>query len=943
MLHNSLKKLWILAFGSVLCLQGLAVPAQPGPMKFKNGDHEITVYLHGDENFHYYTTADGYLLEYRDDKFSYAAISEDNVLSTVIDGTSEILASDPEYRETSTQTLLEGIDLQRQNKALKDIADLRLNKRVASFSSTRALPSAQVGLFPGCHFPAKGAQKALVILVEYQDVPFTLEDPLDYFSRMLNEPGFCDYDGTGSARDYFIENSSGQFTPEFDVVGPVKLDNDRRYYGGNSTLTGEDLNAHGMVVEACEKIDSYTDFSQYDRDGDGFIDNVFIFFAGRGEASGGPAESIWPHSWNITKAYSEPIMLDGVRLDYYACTNEWTRNRPDGIGTFVHEFSHVMGLPDLYSTNGGTSAFTPGGWSVMDYGPYNNNGCTPPMYSTFERYALGWLSPIVIDKDQNATLPPISDNVAGIIPTNFPNEFFLVENRQQTSWDTFIPGHGMLVWHVDYVASVWDRNTVNNNASHQYVDLMEADGLPSDGTRDGDAFPGTEGVTSFTEETEPAMVTWAGKGLGFPFTNITEIEGEISFTVGKGREPIESPLAFDPQEVTATSATVSWSKTNAAAYRLDLYRKDEDGTIIGLKKFYLGDTDTMILTDLTPETFYYYTVRGCEDLEMSVPSEEIEFYTGHLTIDYFTVETLEIEEDDILEDGFSVSWIPLDDAVSYFFNLYTKEPGNPYEAICNFSEMPELSDGWKTDATLTYGMSVWAGEEVPSLRMNGVKTIESPLFDDCVKSISFWHRGSSTSNDDRIIVKGFVSDEWVELGIYSVATEKGGKTILIEDIKEDVNAVKIIFDPKSSGNLALDDINIRWGARLVDTPVVEFFDKEVGNVTEYTVRPLTSGTYYFTVTATDGTQKSKPSAERSVIVGNPSGLSSINEEICCWSIDGSVLTVKTEENKRFLLADLTGQVIKTGYGPSKTVLPHRGIFILSIDGCRPVKIINTAL
>lgn len=941
MFHNTVKTFCLFTLGCFSTLSVLAVPAQPGPMKFINGNNELTVYLHGDENFHYYTTSDGYLLDYRDDIFTYAYIGADNVIKRLFDGRNHILASDAEHRTATVKSMLKNIDLGAQNHQLSETAAASLDRRRTSTAFTRALPSAQVGLFPGCHFPAKGEQKALVILVEYQDVSFTLDDPLDYFSRLLNEPGFSEYGGTGSARDYFMENSSGQFIPEFDVVGPVRLDNDRRFYGGNSALTGEDVNAHGMVVEACRKIDPDTDFSQYDRDGDGVIDNVFIFFAGRGEASGGPAESIWPHSWNITKAYSDPVMLDGVLLDYYACTNEWTRTRPDGIGTFVHEFSHVMGLPDLYSTGGGSSAFTPGGWSVMDYGPYNNNGCTPPMYSAFERYALGWLDPIVIDKDQNAVLSPISDNVAGIIPTNFPNEFFLVENRQQRGWDTFIPGHGMLVWHVDYVSSVWDRNVVNNNAAHQYVDLIEADGLSTDASRSGDAFPGSEGVTSFTDETDPAMLTWAGKGLGLPFTSISEVGDEITFQVGDGREPISVPLALEPEDVTATSAILRWEKTSARSYRIDFYRKDEEGNPVDLKRFYLDDADDLALTDLTPETFYYYTVRGREDLEMSARSKEIVFFTGHLTIDHFKVEVMNVEDKDILDDGFTASWHPLDDAVSYIINLYTKEPGDPYEEICDFSGMPDLPAGWSTDAALTYGMSVWAGKDVPSLRMNGVKTIESPVFDDDVKTVSFWHRGSSTSDEDRIVVSGLIGGSWTEIGSYPVTTEKGGKTILLDLMPENVKAIKVTFDRKSTGNLAIDDITVRWGARPVDTPVTGFLDREIGNVTEYTVHPLNPGIYFFTVTATDGLLKSNTSDEQVVKVGNPSSVKPLDNENMRWSVEGTVITVYPDEDKRFILMDLTGQVIKAGYGHSTFTLPGGGIFILSIDGCLPVKIMTS--
>ena len=494
---------------------------------------------------------------------------------------------------------------------------------------SRAAEVPPTGLFPGQHFPATGEQKALVVLVEYADVEFNIADPLDYFSRMLNEEEFADFGGTGSAKDYFTQNSGGRFKPTFDVFGPVKLSQKRSYYGGND-FRGNDLHPEMMVIEACEQLDPEVDFSQYDCNDDGFIDNVFIFYAGRGEASGGVPETVWPHSWNITQASASPHVFDGVQLDYYACTNEWTGSRPDGIGTFVHEFSHVMGLPDLYHTTNSASQFTPGEWSVLDQGPYNNNGCTPPMYSAFERHALGWGEPVVLDKAQNATLPPIGSNTFAIITTPTDNEYFLIENRQQTSWDTYIPGHGMLVWHIDYNPAVWSANRVNNNSAHQYVDLEEADGTADAHSRASDAFPGTMGVTSFTDNTIPSMQTWNGTPLNTPLTEITEdAEGIIRFKVKGGRQPIPTVKARSPQQINATGFTACWdaASTASATYLLKVYRKTE-GATTDIKSFRVDDATTFIIGNLLPETQYYYTVSLTDALEVSEPSNEIAVLTA---------------------------------------------------------------------------------------------------------------------------------------------------------------------------------------------------------------------------------------------------------------------------------------------------------------------------
>lgn len=406
-----------------------------------------------------------------------------------------------------------------------------------------------VGLSPD--FPTKGNMRSLVILVNFTDVKMQSETAHDDFLRMLNEEGYSDLGGTGSARDYYTENSMGQFTPYFDVVGPIELSHGYAYYGENNK--GDDLHAADMIIEACKLIDDTTDFTQYDYNDDGFIDNVFVFYAGHGEATYNDDNLVWPHSWNITEYISIPVMLDGKRLDHYACSNEiGSDERMDGIGTFVHEFGHVLGLPDLYST-ANTTAFTPNIWSVMDEGEYNNASRTPPYLTAFERYSLGWMSPVEILKDGcSVVMNDISANEGYIILTERDNEFFMLENRQQKGWDSYIPGHGMLVWHIDYDKYLWENNRVNNESSHQYVDIVEADGIQSGGTKAGDPFPGAYGITSFTSHTTPAFVDWSGNDVNAPLTDIREENGIIVLNVSGGGAPLE-PMRYEIPELAGTT------------------------------------------------------------------------------------------------------------------------------------------------------------------------------------------------------------------------------------------------------------------------------------------------------------------------------------------------------------------------------------------------------
>ena len=423
--------------------------------------------------------------------------------------------------------------------------------REASEAESRRLlaPRTEKRRGPGLMFsgyPAFGERRAIVVLVEFKNQDFTIDNPKEFYTRMMNEEGFSDYDATGSARDYFIASSDSIFKPQFDVYGPVKLSQNYSYYGQN-TWGGNDARPEQMVIEACQLLDDEVDFSLYDNDGNGVIDCVYVFYAGYGEADGGNANTIWPHSWDISQATSRRYLFDDVRLDHYACSNEiqTPTRKPDGIGTFCHEFGHVLGLPDLYSTFY-TQSFTPGEWDIMDRGSYNNNSRTPPYYSAAERYALDWLSPETLSSGEKILKPLNEENAAFFVPTDDENEFYIIENRQQQGFDFKIPGHGMLIWHIDFVQSVWNNNTVNISANHLYWDLIEADGVPTVATRDGDAFPGRFNVTEYSPETRPAWRSWSGEDIPFRIYDIEESEeGVISFKVSTYPLEPEEPEAIE--------------------------------------------------------------------------------------------------------------------------------------------------------------------------------------------------------------------------------------------------------------------------------------------------------------------------------------------------------------------------------------------------------------
>ena len=501
-------------FSGTYALQSDAKVAKPGLITAEQPDGTtLTVRLTGGFHNRMAYSEDGYAL-IPDEEGFYTFADYDAVSGTL--RSSGIKAVKVSERSQATISYLSRIDKAQVEKAVE----------IKRTESSKA-PAKGPGLF-STTFPSKGEQRSIAILVEYKNKDFSIENPRDFFDRFLNEEGFSDYGATGSARDYFIHNSFGLFQPYFDVYGPVKLENNYSYYGANN-----DQRAYEMIIEACQLLDDEIDFSEYDRNGDGMIDNVYVFYAGYGEADGGSANTVWPHSWDIE--YADPFhkyMFDGVRLNHYACSNElqYSNNLPDGIGSFCHEFSHVMGLPDLYATDYSNS-FTPGNWSILDVGSYNNNSHTPPNFSSFERYALDWIEPTVLSEAGEYSLEDLGEtNEAFIVPTEKTNEFYLLENRQKTGNDYYLPGHGMLVWHIDFVQSKWDANTVNNTPNHQYVDLVEADDKKTAATRSGDSFPGNKNVTEFTCEGSPAFVSWSNKPVGIDILDIAESkDGIITF------------------------------------------------------------------------------------------------------------------------------------------------------------------------------------------------------------------------------------------------------------------------------------------------------------------------------------------------------------------------------------------------------------------------------
>lgn len=405
-------------------------------------------------------------------------------------------------------------------------------------------------------------RRAIVILAQFKDIRFvnTKED----FEAMLMAEGYNRNGATGSAREYFEYQFNGMVDFSFDVSEIVTLPGNRDYYGSNDSK-GNDTRPEEMVADACALASQNgVDFSVYDSDNDGRVDNVFVFFAGEDEAEGADENCIWSHSWYLFSGAGISMELNGKMIDRYACSSEMTRiqdtstgrlleTRLCGIGTFCHEYGHTFGLPDLYDTDyeegGGWAAGLWGSTALMDAGNQNNQGNTPPNFNAVERDHLGISSSVLIENDGKFSLSPI--NTSGEfyrLNTNSEDEYYLFECRQNEpgTWDEYIGGNGLLVYHIDKTEDViekWDRlNTLNTDPSHQCADLLEADArsdiftdymdyLTRRKNLEGLFFPYFD-TNSLSSDSDPGLKFWDGINRDVSIINIEkDSTGKVSFNV----------------------------------------------------------------------------------------------------------------------------------------------------------------------------------------------------------------------------------------------------------------------------------------------------------------------------------------------------------------------------------------------------------------------------
>ncbi len=507
-----MKRIAFLLLTYLISLTIWAAKANPEPMTFKQSDGtEITVRLYGDEHFSWYATLDGVLLVRTGDDFFIADIDEDGELKAT-----KVRAHNHAQRTLEERRMMKS---QRRDRFFSEKAEKHR-------SSLRRVP---IGKANPPYFPHTGSPTAIVILVNFADTTFVVNDPVKTFEQYLNgdeqqDFGHGEGKNYGSVRQYFEDMSFGQFSPKFKVIGPVTVSKGLAYYGTNSSST-KDINYLQMLKEACRlaRQQELVDFTDpiYDNDNDNNIDLVYFVYAGYGESNGAPSNTIWPKSSTTTINLDDADMKPseetpncGKSIKRFGLNNElnarWghkdfkENGKPvkhiNGIGLFCHEFSHTMGLPDLYPYN--TSAYVNNqemeNWSLMDGGEYLNYGYNPAAYTAWEREVMGWFEiENMGEENQHIEIKPIDDDGTAyrIINPSDANEYIMLENIQQQGWNSGACGHGLLAYHV-----VWSAKSVNltdhpnDTKDRPRMAVIPADGLLGSSYLSGTSQPWGTGV-----------------------------------------------------------------------------------------------------------------------------------------------------------------------------------------------------------------------------------------------------------------------------------------------------------------------------------------------------------------------------------------------------------------------------------------------------------------
>ena len=561
-----MKKKYIIAclllLGAILLTENsFAGIAYPYPVQINQADGTvITVILNGDEDLSWAKTTDDFTLLYNDEGiYEYAIQSSSGDLIT-----SGRKAHDITERTPSEIAFLSTIQKNMFFSSSQVSYLEQINDMQRSIESTKA-------------FPTTGNRKLLCILIGFSDLAFTETNA--NFDDLFNQVGYGTY---GSVKDYYEENSYGQFHLTVDVAGPYQASNTHHYYGQNSGTT-KDINVKELITEAVFFAAADVDYSDYDNDGDGNVDGIYVIYASYNEGESGGADCIWYHASAIT-----PVPMNGVNVSSYSCSAEYKGNTGSditGIGNICHEFGHVMGAPDFYDTDyeiGGQYSGC-GGWCVMSSGNFNGDRDCPAHYNPYIKYFyFGWITPIELTSQGEMTLLNSTENSDQLYFYKTPTtgEYFWIENQQQIGFDAEVPGHGLIVYHSHVDLQVHGMSN-KTHPQRFYPVCADAGTEPSATAADygeissmDTPFPGAGSNIEFTDATLPSSKSWAGADTKKDLAFISENTGDNTITLCfMGCPPVADFIAnvfdpcvgdlvmFDNLSEYATSCTWSFSPT----------------------------------------------------------------------------------------------------------------------------------------------------------------------------------------------------------------------------------------------------------------------------------------------------------------------------------------------------------------------------------------------
>ena len=529
-----------------------------------------------------------------------------------------------------------------------------------------------------------------------------------------------------------------------------------------------------------------------------------------------------------------------------------------GIGTFVHEFGHVLGFADHYNTQNAYATNTPGSWDVMASGSYNGDQNCPATFNAFERHSLGWIDLTELNPatDTLISVPALTDKSFAyrVSVPNRDNEYFIIENRQQKSWDSYLPGHGLLVWHIDENQKLWDLNQPNNDTSHPCVDIVEADRRSTANGDGGDSFPGTNNVTSFS------FNGWYDRNVfGLAYVDET-VDSDVRFLLSGGNYKLDNPQV-SVSDIRGRSVKVSWTEVKyAKSYNVSLLKDGKQAISINTTDLEAG------FTGLEPLTEYTAVVQATLADYVS-DSVKVNFTTADLTFEERKVNAKAAFN--ITDDSFTGSWDAVAGAKKYSVTLYKRTMDGVADLTCGFDEGVEnLPAGWETTATTTSGS--YYGEEKPSLRMNSDGMyIKMAAKGQKINNLKFWRRSSNSAC--KIAVDQYVNGAWTLVGdtLQPEAANKATESFAINGADSVRITVRV---PK--GYVLIDDVCLTYNYEL-NTPLNTFETDK----TYYTFTGLDNTVLYaYSVVASDGTNSSLSSDTISVPELTVNGISVKNTD-----------------------------------------------------------------